>query len=380
MKRFVLAAVLPLAMATPIGIALAGSAFTIFDAINQAVTTNPGVGEATANRRATEAELRQTQSTLLPQVRLEARAGRNKWDLQNTIVPPLGNDTWLTSRESSIVVRQLLFDGFTSINEIWRQAARVDAAAYRARERTELIALDAAEAYIDVTRYMRLITLADQNVAAHRALQANVDARFQGGRAGEGDQQQVLERVEAAIAAQAQFRQQYDEARGTFRKAIGIEPHNLRTPGRLGRLPMSKDHALAVALRGNPTIQAAQSDRDAAKHAFDATAGRFFPRFILKAGRCGDEIPQRHSVTGPTWLQTSSRVGIFFAADRTLGDALSNQSVGKSNRCAMRACSAGPLSRSTGPGPREPHRRSHSSAEARDCCGPPGHRRLSEGV
>ena len=277
MKGVVLAAVLPLIMATPIGIALAASAFTIFDAINQAVTTNPGVGEATANRRATEAELRQTQSTLLPQVRLEARAGRNKWDLQNTIVPPLGNDTWLTSRESSIVVRQLLFDGFTSINEIWRQAARVDAAAYRARERTELIALDASEAYIDVTRYMRLITLADQNVAAHRALQANVDARFQGGRAGEGDQQQVLERVEAAIAAQAQFRQQYDEARGTFRRAIGIEPHNLRTPGRLGRLPTSKDQALAVALRGNPTIQAAQSDRDAAKHAFDATAGAFLP-------------------------------------------------------------------------------------------------------
>ena len=136
------------------------SAFTIFDAINQAVTTHPGVGEATANRRATEAELRQTQSTLLPQVRLEARAGRNKWDLQDTIVPPLGNNTWLTSREA-IVVRQILFDGFTSINEVWRQAARVDAAAYRARERTELLALDAAEAYIDVTRYIRLITLAE---------------------------------------------------------------------------------------------------------------------------------------------------------------------------------------------------------------------------
>ena len=56
-----------------------------------------------------------------------------------------------------------------------------------------------------------------------------------------------------------------------------IEPHNLRTPGRLGRLPTSKDQALAVALRGNPTIQAAQSDRDAAKHAFDATAGAFLP-------------------------------------------------------------------------------------------------------
>jgi len=37
--------------------------FSINNAISQAVLTNPGVGEASANRRATEAELRQTQGT-----------------------------------------------------------------------------------------------------------------------------------------------------------------------------------------------------------------------------------------------------------------------------------------------------------------------------
>jgi outer membrane protein, adhesin transport system len=260
----------------------AGPGFTIFNAIDQAVTTNPGVGEAAANRRATEAELRQTQSTLLPQVRLEARTGKNRWDFKDTIIPPLGNNQTLNAHERSIVVRQILFDGFTSINEVWRQAARVDAAAYRTRERTELIALDAAEAYIDVVRYGRLIELANENVAAHRALLANVNARFQGGRAGEGDLEQVRERVEAAIAVQAQFRQQYDEARGVFRRAIGIEPHNLRAPGRLGGLPTRKDEALAVTLRSNPTIAAAQADRDAAKHGFDGTAGAFVPNVAFE--------------------------------------------------------------------------------------------------
>ena len=112
------------------------------------------------------------------------------------------------------------------------------------------------------------------------------------------------ERVEAAIAAQAQFRQQYDEARGTFRRAVGIEPHNLRAPGRLGGLPSSKDQALAVALRGNPTIQAAQADRDAAKHGFDATAGAFRPRLTLKDVRSGAETPQRHSANAPITLRT----------------------------------------------------------------------------
>src|SRR3954466_14392647 len=54
--------------------------FSINDALRQAMQTNPGVGEASANRRATESELRQTQSTLLPQVRVDAGYGPEKFD------------------------------------------------------------------------------------------------------------------------------------------------------------------------------------------------------------------------------------------------------------------------------------------------------------
>ena len=64
----------------------------------------------------------------------------------------------------------MLFDGFASIHEVWRQTARVNAAASRVKERTELIALDAAEAYVDVVRYMRLVGLAEQNVANHEKI------------------------------------------------------------------------------------------------------------------------------------------------------------------------------------------------------------------
>ena len=64
--------------------------FSINNAISQAVLTNPSIGEASANRRATETELRQTQSTLLPQVRLEARVGPEQFT-QDITPPPLGN-------------------------------------------------------------------------------------------------------------------------------------------------------------------------------------------------------------------------------------------------------------------------------------------------
>jgi adhesin transport system outer membrane protein len=289
--------------------AVAAEAFSIRDAILQAVQSNPGVGEAAANRRATEAELRQVQSTLLPQVRLEGRWGPEKFNNRDLPIPPAGNDTWLHGRSVSVYARQLVFDGFTTLNEIWRQTARVDAGAHRTRERTELIALDAAEGYIDVVRYTRLISVAQENLSAHRRIYGNVNSRFQGGRAGEGDLQQAAERVAAAEAILHDFRRSLEDARAKFRKAIGIEPHNLRAPGRLPGMPRAKDDALAVTLRHNPTIQAAQSDSDAAKYGFHATTGAFVPTVALegraKTGHDSDGyIGRRDELSGKvvaTW-------------------------------------------------------------------------------
>src|SRR3979490_3206054 len=86
----------------------------------------------------------------------------------------------------------------------------------------------------------------------------------------------------AAEAALAEFRQSLEDARAAYRKSVGLEPFNMRTPGRLRGLPPSKDQALAVALRHNPTIKAAQSDADAAKYGFDSTAGLFSPTISLE--------------------------------------------------------------------------------------------------
>lgn len=265
--------------------------FSINDAIRQAMTTNPGVGEATANRRATESELRQSQGALLPQIRLEASAGPEK--LHRYVTPaPINNGVYQNGRQASVVIRQTLFDGFASINEIWRQAARVDAAAHRVLERTELIGLDAAEAYIDVARYLRLVALASENLRVHRDVRKNVLARFAGGRAGDGDAQQAEERVAAAEAVLADFRVSLDNARAKYRKVVGLEPINVRFPSRLGKLPVSKSDSLSVAYRYNPTLRAAQADTDAAKHAFDATAGAFVPNVALegRASRGTDSV------------------------------------------------------------------------------------------
>jgi adhesin transport system outer membrane protein len=291
-----------------LAVSRAGAAepFSINDALRESAKSHPGVGEAAANRRATESELRQTQSTLLPQVRIDAYYGREKFDQSASVIsgsalpiPTIGTGVWRDGNQQSLVVRQLLFDGFASIHDIWRQSARVNAAAFRVRERTELIALDAAEAYIDVVRYLRLVALADQNVATHEKIFSNVNSRFAGGRAGEGDLEQARERVENAKAQRDEFRKSLEDARAKYRKVVGLEPFNLRFPGPLGGMPGSRDESLAVAIRFNPTILAAQADVDAAKHAFRVTDGAFVPTLALegRATRFDNTYPYIQGVT-----------------------------------------------------------------------------------
>ena len=284
----------------------AAEVFSINDALRQAMLTNPAVGEASANRRATQSELRQTQSTLLPQVRVEASYGPEKFDQSAAVlttsalpVPVVGAGSWRNGNQSSVVVRQLLFDGFASIHDVWRQTARVNAAASRVKERTELIALDAAEAYVDVVRYLRLVGLAEQNVANHEKIFSNVNSRFSGGRAGEGDLEQSRERVENARAALAEFRRSLEDARAKYRRTVGLEAYNVRFPAPLRGMPGSRDESLAVALRFNSTISAAQSDVDAAKHAFRVTDGAFVPKLYLegRATRFDNSYPYINGVT-----------------------------------------------------------------------------------
>src|SRR5258707_4835569 len=204
----------------------AAEPFSINDALRESAKSHPGIGEAAANRRATESELGQTQSTLLPQVRVDVYYGREKFDQSvctttvcganafgNALpVPTLGTGVWRNGSQESVVIRQLLFDGFASIHDIWRQSARVNAAAFRVRERTELIALDAAEAYIDVVRYLRLVGLAEQNVATHEKIFSNVNSRFAGGRAAEGGLEQARERVQNAQAQRVSILRTFEDA------------------------------------------------------------------------------------------------------------------------------------------------------------------------
>lgn len=254
---------------------------TLEEAIRHAVRTNPAIGEAAANRRATEHELRQSQGALLPQVKMSGYAGR-EIDNRLDAVGVSGTNEWKTGREGSIVFSQTLFDGLSSINDIYRQMARTEGAAYRTHERSEIVALESVEAYLDILRYSESLSAVKETTRALRGIAGKVSGRFQGGRAGLGDNEQARERLRGLQAMEAEYAIRLDEARSAFRRSVGKEPSGLRMPGRLKGLPTTREAALNQTLSGNPTINAAKSDVIANRRNFDAAAGAHMPRIALE--------------------------------------------------------------------------------------------------
>lgn len=261
--------------------ATSAGALSLEQAVRRAVLTNPAVAEASANRRATSYELRQTQGGLLPQIRVQADIGPERTRQLDLNVNSSRSD-FQTGQQANVVVRQLIFDGFATTSEIWRSVARVDASSWRVQERSELVALDTVQSYTDILRLRDMIAQSDRNIAVHRKLLSDVEARFEGGRAGRGDRDQVQERVFAAEAARAELEQRLGESIALFRRAVGQDPARLSWPSRPKGLPASRAVALDLALGRNPTLQAANSDLDAVRAQRQAANGTNLPTVALE--------------------------------------------------------------------------------------------------
>lgn len=267
------------------------SAMPLREAVERAVTTNPQIGEAIANREATQFELDQGRGGYLPSIDLEARAGALLRDSATT--RGLGRDDEVSAeRSAGIVMRQLLFDGFETRAEVENQASRVDAASYRVLERSETIALAVIREYLDLLRLHRVVASTRENVGYHQQLLGRIVEGTQVGSLSVADEQQARERLFAAESRVVEAVEEVKAADARFVRLVGRPSGKLSDPpGIAAALPPGLERAIEVARLNNPTIMAAQADVDAAYGRLKGAESRFYPKLSLEArARAGQDL------------------------------------------------------------------------------------------
>jgi outer membrane protein, adhesin transport system len=274
-----------------LGTSLPALAASMKDAVARAVKSNPEITEAIASREAVEFELEQGRGLLRPRVDLESRLGGQIRSNRSTRAA--GDDDHLFLRkEASIVVRQTLFDGSASRAEIEHQAARVDSASLRIRERSEFIALAVIREFVETNRLTKMIGLAKENISANKRILGEIAQVSTGGALSVADRQQAQERVYAAEARLIEFQEELKASNAAFIRLVGSpiggasQFIDIR-----GRLPKSLAAALNAAHNNHPTLQYAVADIDAAAAMVKGAQAKYAPKLSLEGrATAGDDL------------------------------------------------------------------------------------------
>jgi len=261
---------------------LAADKGSLQESVKKALATNPDIQIQIKERRARNEEVERARSGYFPTLDLSAGIGTER--SRNTSTRTRGEDySTLTRQEASLNARQMLFDGFATESEVERQRARVSSTAYTVHGTSETIALDAAEAHLNLIRSNSLLNLAEDNLKAHQRTFDQIKIRSDAGVGRRADLEQISGRLALAnsnvIAAQGN----YDDAMTGYIRVVGEAPGTtLIKPSKPTVGPASREEAITMALEKHPTLKSAAADVEATRAQHKAAKNTFFPRFDLE--------------------------------------------------------------------------------------------------
>ncbi|MGF0538174.1 TolC family outer membrane protein [Agrobacterium sp. ES01] len=258
------------------------NSMSLQEAIQKTLDTNPQIQQAAKNREAIEFELRQARGLYMPSIDLESGIGRRR--LASPSSGSLTSDRdYLSPSDVSLTITQTLFDGGERRSEVERQASRVDGASFRVQERSEALALEAAQAYLEYLLQAQIVGAAKQNSGFHQQILGDIDTSIKGGTLTDADRLQGRERLEASKARLQEALEELELTKIRFLRVVGEPIGKATAPQSIAKyLPRTLDDAIFIAKNGNPRISAATSDIDAADAQVRGARAAYLPKVNLE--------------------------------------------------------------------------------------------------
>ncbi|MDD2050222.1 TolC family outer membrane protein [Pseudomonas putida] len=267
-------------------------AMSLTEAVQSAVDQHPEINASRNNRLSADEDVKVAKGGWYPRVDLVAGYGRQKSDNTNTrFTNPDGtsnhNKETLNYTQSDLRLRQMLFDGFNTSNEVGRTEAVVNSRAYYTQATAQSISLRAVEVYLEVLKRRELVTLAKNNLQAHLRVNDQIGLRSERGVGSTADLDQSTAR--RALAENNLYTAEVDlaDAEANFYSVIGRVPDELETPVTIkGEMPASLLDARQDMLEHNPYLKSAQADVQAAEQQYEVAKSPFYPRLdaVLATG------------------------------------------------------------------------------------------------
>ena len=248
----------------------AAPAETLQEAVQRTIESNPDVRAVAHNRLARDQEVKQARSGFFPTADLEAGAGKDY------VEKPFDDD--LEPWQVRLGLRQNLFTGFATMNEVDRQKARVQSGAWEVRSTTDNTALNTSEVYLEVLKNEAIITLARENLTLHERIADQIRLRSESGVDRRADNDQIQSRLNLARSNVVVTEQNLLDAQTNYLAVVSHMPAQLSRPEIDEHLlPASLEEAEEQALAAHPQLRSANADIEARRKQDEVAKSPFMP-------------------------------------------------------------------------------------------------------
>ncbi|WP_252271334.1 TolC family outer membrane protein [Pseudomonas subflava] len=277
-------------------------AMTLSEAIQSTIDNHPELHASMNDRLSADEEVKIARGGYLPTVDLLMGYGREQTDSPSTRALGDHNKETLNYRDAELRLRQMLFDGFNTPNEVARTESVVDSRAYYVLGTSESLALRTVEVYLEVLKRREMVTLAQNNLQAHQRIGDQIGLRSERGVGSAADLDQSEARL--ALAENNLYTEQVNlaDAEANFFSATGRMPSELETPATIkGEMPADLLAARQAVVDNNPFLKSAQADVHAAEKQYEVAKSPFYPRFDLELATTADDNVQGDEGHYNTW-------------------------------------------------------------------------------
>ncbi len=258
---------------------------TLRSAIERAAQTNPGVQATWSAFEAAHEGVRAARGSYFPKLDVTAEAGSERTEDPQDIEESYSTESY------RMTLTQMLFDGFATKNEVDRQNYIKLARYYEFRQASEEMALETAQAYLDVVRYRELVALARENYFQHVRYHRDIEDRVTSGLGRGVDLEQATARLALAESNVLTETTNLHDVSARYHRLVGaMPPANMHSPSVPSALiPKQRKDALTRAFAENPQLNAAIENIRSTRADFKGRNAPMMPRFDLRLRKQLDE-------------------------------------------------------------------------------------------
>ncbi|NWL76087.1 channel protein TolC [Pseudomonas taiwanensis] len=277
-------------------------AMTLTDAIQSTLDKHPELLASAQNRLVADEEVKVAKGGYLPTVDLITGVGREQSDSPTTRALGDHNKETLNFRDAELRLRQMLFDGFNTPNEVDRTQSVVNSRAYFTLGTAESLALRTVEVYLEVLKRREMVVLARNNLMAHERIHDQIGLRSERGVGSTADFDQAEARL--ALAKNNLYTEEVNlaDAEANFYSAVGLPADELVEPSSVKpEMPSDLLAARQGVMDTNPLLKSAQADVQAAESQYESAKAPFYPRLDAELATTADDNVQGDEGHYNTW-------------------------------------------------------------------------------